>query len=312
MVAKEEKRNHQGEKGKIKRGGIDVSVVVPSYNPGPRLFKCLHALISQKTRYRYEIILVDSSENDITKEVKAHFPSVQVIHLPQRTYPGTARNIGIQRARGRIIASTDTDCIVAPNWVEQIGRNHDARWELKAIMGSILNGTPSHPVGISEYLLEFNEFLPRRPAQKLSLLATANISFKRDIFRKIGFFEDSIKGSDVLFGHRLFRAGESVFFQASIQVTHYQRIELIKYLRNCFDIGRGASRNRKRYPELPGSFLTRYPFLIPLIPIFRTASITNRLIRYDRRAFLLFVALYPLNLLGLLIYTLGFMRGMFD
>ena len=89
----------------------DVSVIIPSYNSGTHLFDCLESVVTQKTTYSYEVIVVDSSQVDVTPWIRERYLCVRTIHLPERAFPGTARNIGVEEARGRVIAFTDTDCL---------------------------------------------------------------------------------------------------------------------------------------------------------------------------------------------------------
>ena len=88
----------------------DISIVIPCYNAREHLETCLSSVADQQTGYRYEVIIVDSSEEDVTPFIRERFPWVRTVRLPQRAYPGVARNAGILNASGRIIGFTDTDC----------------------------------------------------------------------------------------------------------------------------------------------------------------------------------------------------------
>ena len=60
---------------------------------------------------------------------------------------------------------------------------------------------------------------------------------------------------------------------------------------------------RKRY------FLIQYPFLIGLIPVFRTLVTGKRLLLSNWTLFGLYMIYYPLIFLGLIFYTWGFILG---
>lgn len=287
----------------------DASVIIPCYNSTKYIFDCLSSVVSQKTSFSYEVIVVDSSEEDITPQIREKFPQVKTIHLEKRAFPGTARNAGVKNSQGEVIIFTDSDCVVAEDWVEKLVRCQKSG--MRVVGGSVCNGTPNNLIGTSEYIMEMNEFLPKRPRGTLAYLITANISIHREIFKEFGYLEDSIKGSDTLFARKLYLAGEPIYFDPTIKVFHRNRTRLKQYLRNRFDLGRGSARNRKRF-NLPGAFIARIPILIPFIPLFRTISISSRLLSYDRGMFLKFLLLYPLHLLGLFAYTIGFAVGMRD
>ena len=293
-------------------GEPQVSVIVPSYRPGALVHRCLNSLLRQRTSRPFEIVFVDSSPERVGDEIADRYPGVRVVQLASRAYPGTARNEGLRVAEGELIAFTDTDVEVAPDWVDRIATRFEEQRDLQVVAGAIVNARSRHPVAISEWLLELSEFSPRRKPGPISIFATANVAFRRSVFEAYGPFVDSIKGSDALFARWLADSGRPAFFDPSIVVRHYHRTRLSKYFRNQYELGRGGARNRKRFSQLHGAFVARYPFLVPLLPLVRTARIVWRLAGYDRAALALFLLLYPLNFLGLVAYTAGFFRGLRD
>lgn len=84
---------------------IDLSMIIPVYNASKNLEKCLTSLINQKTKYTFEIILVDDGSTDnssqILEEYKNGFENIVVIYQ-ENGGAGKARNIGINYARRKI------------------------------------------------------------------------------------------------------------------------------------------------------------------------------------------------------------------
>jgi GT2 family glycosyltransferase len=285
---------------------IFLSIVIPSYNSKHWIAHCLDSLKDQVQRDDVEVIVVDSSEDDLTPFIREQYPFVQTHHLPQRAYPGTARTHGIRQSHGQVIAFIDTDCKASGDWVERIiteqknGKN--------VVGGPVANGTPKSLVGTAEYILEFSELVPSMPEGKVRFIPTCNISFKRSVFDQIGKIEDTIKGSDALFCRKITLLGEPIYFQRSITVWHSNRTSLKKYLQNQYDIGVGAAQVRKKESQV-GAVLVKYPILIPLIPFARTLLIGKRFFKYDKKLFLQFLGLYPLIFLGIVAYTKGFWDG---
>ena len=94
-----------------------VSVVVPARNEERCLPACLEALRRQ-TLKEFELIVVDSASSDRTGEIARAF-GARVIRLEK---PGVsrARQAGFEAAKGDVIASTDADTIVPPDWLERL------------------------------------------------------------------------------------------------------------------------------------------------------------------------------------------------
>jgi len=287
---------------------VDVSVIVPSYNSRALITNCLRSILQQKTKCNYEVIVVDSSKDRTSNLIKRTFPSVKVIELKHRTYPGKARNIGIKNSKGQIIVFTDTDCVVTQDWLENIIQAHKKKEGPRVIGGAVCNGTPKNFVGSAEYLLEFNEFTPALPEGEARLLPTCNVSFRREIFEEHGYLDNIIKGSDTLFSRRIVDRGEKIYFTPDFKVYHKNRTNLIKFLKNQYELGLGSAQARKR-KEMRGSILVKVPILIPFIPIKRLLGIGERLLHQNKRLFFYFIMTIPFIIVGLLSYTWGFLRG---
>ncbi len=102
---------------------IKVSVIIPTFNRGQLLVKCLKSLSEQTYPHdQFEVIVVDdgSTDNteDLLKEINKQFPFA-FLYLKQRNSgPAMARNLGAQAAKGFVLAFTDSDCLVDSNWLQ--------------------------------------------------------------------------------------------------------------------------------------------------------------------------------------------------
>lgn len=102
---------------------MDLSFIVPVYNAQNFLRKCVDSLIGQKTKYRYEIILIDDGSKDhsfkIAEEYANKYSFITVCHQ-QNAGISAARNRGIELARGRYLAFVDDDDYVSPEYTEKL------------------------------------------------------------------------------------------------------------------------------------------------------------------------------------------------
>ena len=97
-----------------------ISVIVPVYNAAPYLRRCVDSLLAQ-TFTDYELILVDDGSTDgssaICDEYIRNCTRVRVIHQ-QNAGVSTARNVGIEAARGKYISFVDADDWVEPEFLQ--------------------------------------------------------------------------------------------------------------------------------------------------------------------------------------------------
>ena len=92
-----------------------VSVVICAYNAERTMLPCLESL--RRLKYpNYEVVIVDDGSRDRTADIAKGFPEFRLIRQPNKGL-SVARNVGLHAARGEIIAYTDSDCVVDPDWL---------------------------------------------------------------------------------------------------------------------------------------------------------------------------------------------------
>ena len=100
----------------------EVSVIVPVYNAEKYLRKCVDSLLAQTFRY-FEVILVDDGSPDrsgaICDEYAEKDPRVRVFHK-ENGGVSSARQCGLDNARGEYTIHADPDDWVEPNMLEEL------------------------------------------------------------------------------------------------------------------------------------------------------------------------------------------------
>jgi polyisoprenyl-phosphate glycosyltransferase len=89
----------------------DVTVVLPCYNERDHVeleIKRIRAAL-EDAGLTYELLCVDDGSTDGTREVLQDIDDIHTILLPRNQGSGTARRIGTQQARGRVVVWTDAD-----------------------------------------------------------------------------------------------------------------------------------------------------------------------------------------------------------
>lgn len=99
-----------------------ISVIVPVYKVEPYLRQCVDSILGQTFR-NFELILVDDGSPDgcpaICDEYAQHDSRVRVIHKENGGL-SSARNAGLDVARGEYIAFVDSDDWIDPNYLEHL------------------------------------------------------------------------------------------------------------------------------------------------------------------------------------------------
>lgn len=237
---------------------------------------------------------------------------MRLIHLKQRAAAGAARNVGIKSTRADYCLMIDSDCIAEADVLERaIARHREDQYA--AVGGSLANGTPRSLSGWIGYLIEFKEFMPSTPARLEKNIPTANLTYRRQALERYGCFDEDLwPAEDLLFNWKLHTAGERLFFDPSIKVTHLNRTGWRTVLSYQTRLGKTSAIARKRgagLGSLGGDVLFRYPILIGLMPFARLKNAVRWLASYDRKALLLFLLVWPLYLLAAAFWSFGFFQG---
>jgi glycosyltransferase involved in cell wall biosynthesis len=97
---------------------LDLSLVLPYYNPGPALRTTLEEAVAtlEATGTSFEVIAVsDGSTDDSERSIEGLFPEYLVpVRLPTRHGKGEALRTGFRRGRGRYIGFIDADGDIPP------------------------------------------------------------------------------------------------------------------------------------------------------------------------------------------------------
>ena len=119
---------YQKPKGQVKYEkmeldeSIDLSIIVPVYNYVDLIECNITSILSQKTKYRYQLILVDDGSTDGAQDILhkyEKYPNVKVIFQKNQGI-AVARNTGLNNAVGKYIMFVDCDDVVEDFLVETL------------------------------------------------------------------------------------------------------------------------------------------------------------------------------------------------
>lgn len=115
------------------RQALTLSVVIPVYNEGAYLAKCLDAIAAQ-TEMPDQVVVVDNNSTDDSAAVAGRYPFVTLVHEAQQGVL-FARDAGFAAATGSIICRIDADTILAPDWMAEVRAYYRDNPDVAAITG---------------------------------------------------------------------------------------------------------------------------------------------------------------------------------
>jgi glycosyltransferase involved in cell wall biosynthesis len=170
-----------------------VSVVIPAYNAGRFVADAVRSVLAQ-TYTNVEVVVIDDGSTDDTRQVMEQFagdPRVRYHHQPNAGV-SSARNSGIQMARGEFIGLCDADDLWMPNKLELQLPCFSGRPEL-----GVVYCKPLH-VDINDQPLESyqTDRYSGKISDKLLLgnFVTGSTSLiRKECFDAVGFYDTSLK-----------------------------------------------------------------------------------------------------------------------
>lgn len=174
----------------------NVSVVVCTYSTDRLgyVLDCVESLMRQ-TFLPYEVILAVDRDQPLVNFYVSQVPSSVKLVVSDGHGLSIARNAGAKNSEGEIVAFIDDDAVAASDWLENLVKGYDDR-TVVSVGGSV------EPIWESSRPTWFPEELDwivgcsydGLPEKKTTIRNPigCNMSFKREVFSKIGFFEKTV------------------------------------------------------------------------------------------------------------------------
>lgn len=113
---------------------MDLSVIIPVYNAGALINRCLDSIFTQQGEYEVEVICIDDGSTDNSVELIKSRKEQNIILLQQENAgPAKARNKGMNVAKGRYMAYLDADDYWLPGFIEETIAFLDSHTECIAV-----------------------------------------------------------------------------------------------------------------------------------------------------------------------------------
>jgi len=274
-----------------------VSVIICTRNRPEQLANCLRSL-QQLSPPPHEIIVVDNAPNsDATRQLVAQIPEVRYVLEPR---PGLsiARNTGISHSTGDVIAFTDDDVKVHPQWIERLQQAF-CDPQVMTVTGLMLpaeleteaqlifqggSGGPGWKYQALTFDSQFFEEMKPRGVPVWRIGAGANMAFRREVFELVGDFDERLGAGasgcseDSELWYRVLAEGWICRYEPTAVIFHYHRSDMDSLKQQMYQYMRGhvaalfiQFAKYKHWGNLRRLFsaLPRYYYLLLLRGFFR-------------------------------------------
>ncbi len=235
-----------------------VSVVICTRDRPEQLKQCLRSL-QNLSHSPYQIIVVDNApKTDATRQLVVQMPNIQYVLEPQAGL-SVARNTGIHHSTGDIIAFTDDDVIVHPDWITRLHQSFQDS-KVMAVTGLVLPGeleTEAQLIfekgfgGFSQgyqplaFDSQFFDEMKPQGVPVWDIGAGANMAFQRKAFELVGDFDKRLGAGasgcseDSEFWYRLLAEGWICRYEPTAVVYHYHRSDIERLKQQMYQYMRG-------------------------------------------------------------------------
>jgi len=215
-----------------------LSVIIPARDSARTIQACLEALLLQQGYIfgqDYEVILVDDGSQDNTAQIAEQL-GVRVICQPNAG-PATARNTGVEHARGELIFFTDSDCIPNSDWLSRMAAPF-ADPTVVGVKGTYLCEEKNAVARFVQQEFEY-KYRSLEKLTRIDFIDTYSAAYRKSIFIENGGFDARFpvpSVEDQEFSFRLSRKGYHLVFQPSAHVYHRHDLNLKQYIQRKWGI----------------------------------------------------------------------------
>lgn len=240
------------------------SIIIPTYNRHYLLSKTLNAIVKQENipSNEFELVIADNgSKDEIEKTVKDFTDQngrIKIVYVRLKRNYGAdfARNAAVLKSRGKLLAFTDDDCIVPPDWLIEFKRELDADPAIAGIGGfKVPRSTREHLDIYHRFLMWKHFYSPHVRTKEFNFSQnhcglTANVCYRRKIFEKLGGFNLYFKHIGFQeFKTRVHKSGLKLLYEPKM-AEHFAYFNLRTHVAKLFPQSLDRYLLYKLYPSV--------------------------------------------------------------
>lgn len=235
-----------------------LSVVIPCYNSGTLLARCLAALVGQTVPPGdFEVIVVDDGSTDGTAALvqSLRLPeSFRYVRQPNRG-AAAARNRGASESTGEILVFLDSDVLADAVLLREHLDSHK-RWDRALVVGRT-RAVAADGLGLFHALMGEHVFACDYGDQERRIgfhqVLSRNLSLPRTLFHRLGPFDEEFRAfEDVEFAYRASRLACDLVYSPTASGVHHHTGTLREVGQHMYMYQISAASLFAKHPEIRG------------------------------------------------------------
>lgn len=229
---------------------LTVSICIPTFNGEKYLKEVLFNIFRQKTKFKYEVIIIDSGSTDKTLEIIKKFP-IKLIQIPNKEFQhGRTRNFLIQRSKGNYVVFLTQDATPTnKDWLNQLIKPFKLNPKIVAVYSRHLVRKDAPPfikrdtdglflsiTNNDQPCLQFKEKKKYTDFEigRLNFFSDVNCALKKSYvlinpYQTVDYAEDQLMGKEII------NSGMIKVYNPKAQVFHSHKYPINQYLFRYFD-----------------------------------------------------------------------------
>ncbi|HMO57996.1 MAG TPA: glycosyltransferase family 2 protein [Roseiflexaceae bacterium] len=216
---------------------VTVSAIMPTYNAAPYLAAAIES-IRQQTYTDWELIIIDDGSTDATPAILAQYRDPRIIteRIEANQGRGVARNMALQRCRGRYIAICDSDDMSLPGRFARQVEVLTQRPDIDVVSGQVAYFWGDEPPETRLLYPEDPAVIQARFARGRMAVSHAAAMIRATCFQRFGLYATEChRAQDLEFFLRIRHACSFMTLPDRLVLyRHERRIPFTKWLENAW------------------------------------------------------------------------------
>lgn len=222
----------------MKYKSIKISIVTKTYNHAKFLERLLEKISIQKRLKNFEIIVIDSSSKDKTKEIAEKYGCRIISIDPKKFDFSYTNNLGVEKAKGEIVIFASVDIIPKNEfWAYNLVK-HFKNKKVAGVFGK------QEPIKDFNSIEEFKikQTFPDNSKKSKAFFSSANGAIRKSVWEKIKFNENPpyryLGGEDQKWAKQVERKNYKIIYEPLSVVEHSHKYPLKTRLYHAYMWGK--------------------------------------------------------------------------